>query len=163
MRAFRASSCRKYFCRRATIGRSPARYDALARCSKILCNALDEAKPTGAVFIDLTRAFERLDHFLLLKKLLKLDFRGNIDNLLGSYVTNRTQKVRMDTCYSSPKGINVVYSLLQGVHNLKWDIHVQQTTRKLRYFYTMIPHPIPTNSHMVLWIGAEHMKMLSHQ
>lgn len=59
--------------------------DALADGSKSLCNDLDEVKPADDVFIDLTKAFDTPGYRLLFKKLLKLGFRGNIYNFLGSY------------------------------------------------------------------------------
>ena len=44
-------------------------------------------------FFDLKKAFDTLDHEILIQKLEKYGFRGNCQNWLHSYLENRSQRV----------------------------------------------------------------------
>lgn len=59
-------------------------------------DALDEGHFVGAVFIDLTKAFDVVNHSRLVNFLDKLGIRGNCNLLLKSYLTNRTQCVKVN-------------------------------------------------------------------
>lgn len=48
-------------------------------------------KLTAAIFIDLSKAFDTVDHLILLKKLQYIGFQENELNLIKSYLQNRTQ------------------------------------------------------------------------
>ena len=52
-------------------------------------NNLDKNHYTCAIFLDIKKAFDSLDHKILLKKLDRYGFRGKIWNLLKSYLENR--------------------------------------------------------------------------
>ena len=49
---------------------------------------------THAIFLDLKKAFDTVDHSILVEKLWRKGFRGPINNLLKSYLTKRKQKMR---------------------------------------------------------------------
>ena len=53
--------------------------------------SLDKKKITYSVFIDLSKAFDTVDHEILLKKLQRYGFRGLPLQLIQSYLTNRNQ------------------------------------------------------------------------
>ena len=71
----------------------------------IIYKNLDKSKPTIAVFIDLSKAFDTVNHELLLKKLERYGIRGCVLDLMKSYLTNRKQKVRIKENHSN---INIV-------------------------------------------------------
>jgi hypothetical protein len=63
--------------------------------------ALDHKKRTALLTLDLSCAFDCLNHEILLIKLGKLMFSENFYKLLKSYLTNRKQLVKVDNTFSS--------------------------------------------------------------
>lgn len=58
-----------------------------------------------AVFIDLEKAFDSVNHSILIKKLEYYGIRGCINNWFKSYLMGRTQTTEING-YISPKDIN---------------------------------------------------------
>ena len=73
---------------------------------------------TCIIFLDLKKAFDTVDHQILLSKLEKLGFRGNFYNLLKDYLNNRKQYVNVN---------NVSSHLLKNVDRLATRIHSRPT------------------------------------
>ena len=69
-------------------------------------------KVTVCVFIDLKKAFDTINHNLLLKKLAHYGVRGVANNWLASYLSNRKQYVSIDECNSDL--LNVLCGVPQG-------------------------------------------------
>ena len=77
-----------------------------------ITNAIDNKKYTIGVFVDLKKAFDTIDHRILLKKLEFYGIRGLPLNWLSSYLTNRKQYVDIDNVISD--FLNVQCGVPQG-------------------------------------------------
>ena len=58
-----------------------------------ITKALDEEKYAVSLFLDLSKAFDTVNHSILLSKLDLYDIRGNENKWFRSYLSNRKQKV----------------------------------------------------------------------
>ena len=70
--------------------------DAVNTLLTNIYKALDEKVYFGAVFIDLSKAFDTVPHTLLLKKLEHYGIRGIELDLIDSYLSNREQYVSLN-------------------------------------------------------------------
>ena len=61
--------------------------------------------PTGMVFLDLSKAFDTLDHDTILEKLYSLGFSDSAVFWFKAYLTNRTQRVNVNGVFSDPQSI----------------------------------------------------------
>ena len=61
---------------------------------------------TGLIFLDLKKAFDTVNHIILLSKRNHYGIRGVAHSLLSSYLTNRKQSVFIDNYCSTPLNIN---------------------------------------------------------
>ena len=67
----------------------------LATLTEDIKKSIDEGKLTCGVFIDLQKAFDTVDHEILLKKLETYGFRGLANNWFSSYLSKRKQYVHI--------------------------------------------------------------------
>lgn len=67
--------------------------------------SLDTSKPSLSIFLDLTKAFDTINHSILLDKLERYGFRGTPLKLIESYLTDRSQTVKINDSISSPLSI----------------------------------------------------------
>lgn len=67
---------------------------------------LDKNKKCFGVFMDLSKAFDLVNHALLLEKLRKYGLRGKLGGWLESYLSNRQQIVEIDHIKSSKLSIS---------------------------------------------------------
>lgn len=51
------------------------------------------------LFIDYSKAFHHINHQIIIKKLNRYSFRGNVANLITSYLEYRKQIVHIDDCF----------------------------------------------------------------
>lgn len=70
---------------------------ALHRFSKIIFDGLNESKKSAAVLLDCSKAFDCVDHSMLLDVLERAGVRGVCLKWFESYLSNRTQHVRLNT------------------------------------------------------------------
>ena len=73
---------------------------------------LDKGETPISVFLDLSKAFDTLDHSILLSKLEYYGIRNNALKLLKNYLSNRKQYVVLDTVQSN--SVNIVTGVPQG-------------------------------------------------
>ena len=59
------------------------------------------------VFIDFRKCFDTINHEILLNKLLMYGITGKFLELIRNYLSNRTQSVRINDSFSSPKSIDI--------------------------------------------------------
>lgn len=71
--------------------------------------ALDNQCQTDAIYTDFSKAFDKIDHGILLRKLEKVGICGNLLRWIKSYITNRSQLVTVHGYKSLP------YSITSGV------------------------------------------------
>ena len=62
---------------------------------------LDEGGETGVVLTDLSKAFDRIDHILLIAKLNPHGFEKQSINFIYCYLTKRKQRMKVDSADSS--------------------------------------------------------------
>ena len=85
---------------------------ALNYSVNFLTNAIAKNKHIIGIFIDLSKAFDTIDHDKLLVKLDNYGVRGNCHSLLKSYLTNRKQYTSFDGENSSKA--DVIFGVPQG-------------------------------------------------
>ena len=73
---------------------------ALFDVSDYILKNIDEGNLTGAVFLDLSKAFDMIDHSLLKSKLTALGVRGRALAWFDNYLSGRTQSVSVNGTYS---------------------------------------------------------------
>lgn len=75
--------------------------DLLETFSDFLHSSFEHNMHVCALFIDVTKAFDTVDHDILLGKLYRLGFRGPFHALLKCFLTNRTQVVAVGNVRSA--------------------------------------------------------------
>ena len=60
---------------------------------------------TGMRLVDLQKAFDTIDHDILLKKLSAIGFSNHTIGWFKSYLSNRLFRVNLENCYSDPSNI----------------------------------------------------------
>ena len=63
-------------------------------------NALDKGEYICALFMDLSKAFDTIDHNLMLAKLEAYGFNENSLHFMHSYLKNRKQRVQLNNSFS---------------------------------------------------------------
>ena len=85
---------------------------AVAKIYSDFLEAKDMGKSTLVVSIDLSAAFDTVDHDLLIKDLHKMGIRDNALSLIQTYLEDRTTQVQIHSSKSEPKP--VPFGLPQG-------------------------------------------------
>jgi len=68
---------------------------------------MDSGRATGAIFLDLKKAFDCVNHSLLIEKLYSYGIKGNSLEWFRSYLTNRAQAVNINSTLSDFKNIDI--------------------------------------------------------
>ena len=115
-------------------------YMAIAQLVDKINTAVEKNETTVGIFFDLSKAFDTIDHKILLHKLEHYGFRGIVFEWLNSYLNNRTQYVSYNNCESSLRDFYVVshkdpfwvhyylYSMLMVIHQMYLTLFCLQMT-----------------------------------
>ena len=76
-------------------------YMALLTILDQISQEIDNKKYSVELFLDLSKAFDTIDHHILLQKLANYDIRGNTLNWLSSYLSERTECVSLGAIRSA--------------------------------------------------------------
>ena len=79
---------------------------ALINITEKIRSALDSGKVACGIFIDLQKAFDTVNHDILLKKMNHYGFRGKINEWVRSYLCERNQKVTINGISSESRVIH---------------------------------------------------------
>lgn len=82
--------------------------------SDYIVSAFVESRQVDSIYLDFAKAFDSVDHGILLHKLSKLGIYGNLLDWLKSYLNNRSQIVRIKGNESDP--VVVTSGVPQGSH-----------------------------------------------
>jgi len=74
---------------------------AIATATEYILNSLNENQFVCGLYMDLSKAFDVIDHTLLKQKLLHYGIRGPVYKWLDSYLENRKQLVKINNIMSS--------------------------------------------------------------
>ena len=120
---------------------------ALTKIVENWLNALNNSETVGTVFLDLTKAFDLVNHKLLLQKLAAFKFSCNTQSWFQSYLTNRSQQVNISGKLSDPKQIaagvpqgSVLGPLLFLIYMYINDLSVSKKTCILDLLQMMLPY-----------------------
>lgn len=67
-----------------------------------ISESLENSYQVDSIYIDFSKAFDKVDHGRLLSKLWNAGVRGSVFDLLASYLTERYQAVRINNSISPP-------------------------------------------------------------
>ena len=73
---------------------------ALISLTESIKKFLDQKKKVAGIFIDLEKAFDTVNHSILCDKLNYYGFRGKINDLIKSFLSDRKQYVSLNGCDS---------------------------------------------------------------
>lgn len=82
-----------------------------AHIHEVVDNLENKEKVIG-FYLDISKAFDTVNHEILLNKLYKAGFRGNIHDWLTSYLTERNQRVKYRAVQST--NLPVITGVPQG-------------------------------------------------
>ena len=78
---------------------------ALLSITENIKSKIDNRNLTCGIFIDLEKAFDTVNHRILLKKLEYYGIKGTANHWLCDYLTGRKQRVKIDNTFSDYQGI----------------------------------------------------------
>ena len=78
---------------------------AISQIVEEITNSMQERNVICSVFLDLAKAFDTIDHKILLDKLYKYGIRGLPAKLISNYLTNRYQVTKTNHEISSPEPV----------------------------------------------------------
>jgi len=86
--------------------KSSSTVDAITEFWDNVCNAVDNRESVVSVFMDFQKAFDTVDHNILIRKLNILGFRGPVSSWFESYLSNRKHCVSINDTRSQLLHVN---------------------------------------------------------
>ena len=83
-----------------------------------ILNNLNNSDETDVLYLDYAKAFDKVDHNILLNKLTSYVIKGKLSEWIKAFLTNRYQRVTVDGRHYTIK--NVISGVLQGSVALHW-------------------------------------------
>ena len=84
----------------------------LTQLTGFVSTDMDKPMHTGMILVDLQKAFDTLEHGVLLEKMKYLSFRTSLIKRFESYLSNKTFLVCIDNVFSEAGALK--YDVLQG-------------------------------------------------
>ena len=100
------------YCRQSGFRCNHSCQTALLKMVDEWISAIDDNKIVGTIFLDLSKAFDLVDHNVLLCKLGKLNLNQSTLLWFSSYLDNRSQQVQISGKYSEP--LPIIAGVPQG-------------------------------------------------
>ena len=106
--------------------------NTIAKLTNDIFEGINNREITTTVYIDLAKAFDTVNHKILLKKLKFIGIKGNLLKLLGNYLKNRKQTTTLND--STSKFRDIVCGVPQGsiLGPLLFLIYVNDVSSVLR-------------------------------
>lgn len=99
-------------CNQFGFRRKKSTIQAIHKLTECIYKALDQGIPVASLHFDFAKAFDLINHKLLLKKLSYYLHSSAVD-LIASYLRNRKQRVKIDSAFGPV--LSIVYGLSAGV------------------------------------------------
>ncbi|GAB1603590.1 hypothetical protein Ahia01_000640300, partial [Argonauta hians] len=105
----------------------------LTRYIDDVLNSLAQGSSVDALYLDFSKAFDKVDHHTLLNKLSQTGIRGKLLAWIEYFLTNRTQRVSVDGTLSGPA--NVTSGVPQGtvLGPLLFIIYINDITNSVEH------------------------------
>lgn len=105
----------------------------LTVCSDYLSECMSQRSQVDVIYTDYSKCFDRIDHLILLRKLLSVGIRGDLYRWFRSYVENRCQTVVLNGYCSKP--FKVPSGVPQGslLGPLLFNIFINDISSSFRY------------------------------